>query len=613
MTIPVERCIGGPDLSEPQLAPDGSLLVYVRSTAGGSALMLSLLDGAPPRQLSSYPPPRGGRGLGGGCWAWLPDSSAVVYTAIDGNLWMQPVPGGAVRRVTDLEQGRAAQAPAVAPTGGAIAYVVDQGEIWLQPLDGGQARRLDDGTADFCFDPSFVAADDIADPGAGDVVWVVWQAWNVPDMAWDASRMERVNTSTGERGTIVGVGAIQQPRGTPAGLLSVRDDTGWNNVWLDDHVLVDEPFEHAGPTWGMGQRSFAASPDGSRVAFTRNESGFGRLCVVDVATGTVEKVAQAVHGQLSWCGSRLAALRTGARTPPQIVVYDTRSPAKGSWERTFVDFGSYSGWDDEALVEPELLDIVARDGATIHARLYRADDSNGRLICWLHGGPIDQWQVTFMPRLAFWRSRGFDILVPDHRGSTGHGREYQQALNGRWGDIDVTDTIDAVRHAHASGLADAAGTVLIGGSSGGFTALGVLAAEPALVCCAVVAYAVCDLFDVSVRGDRFERHMTHHLVGPIPATAPVDGPYVERSPISLADRISTPLLMFHGDADPVVPVEQSKVMADHMRAGGADVDLVVYAGEGHGFRQPPNQLDEYRRMEDFINSHVAGHIASDAQ
>ncbi len=115
--------------------------------------------------------------------------------------------------------------------------------------------------------------------------------------------------------------------------ITVRDDTGWLNVWVGDRPLVDEPFEHAGPSWGMGQRSYAVSPDGGRVAFTRNERGFGRLCVADVRTGDVTEIARGVHGQLTWVGDRLAAIRSGARTPTQIVVYDTdaiRPPARGS-------------------------------------------------------------------------------------------------------------------------------------------------------------------------------------------------------------------------------------------------------------------------------------------
>ncbi|CAB4884151.1 unannotated protein [freshwater metagenome] len=590
MPISPERCIGGRDLTEPRLSPDASMVVFASSSAGVASLTLSRLDGAPPRQLTAYPAPRPGRGFGGGCWCWSPDSRAVVYSAADGNLWWQPVPGGQVRRLTDHGPERTAQAPMVALDGSAVVYVVDQAEVWLQPLPDGDPRRLDDGSADFCFDPQLLP----------DSSGAFWQAWSVPDMPWDAARVQGVSFGPRPPVSIVAAGAVQQPQCMPDGtIICVRDDHGWNNVWLGDAPLVDEPFEHAGPTWGLGQRSVVVSPDGAQVAFTRNEDGFGRLCVVDVATGTVRQVARAVHGQLSWQGNRLCALRSGACTPTQVVSYDT-----DTWERTVIDVGPVSGWEDESLAEPELHRFVARDGAALHARLYRADEPTDRLLCWLHGGPTDQWQVTFMPRLAYWRSRGWNVLVPDHRGSTGHGRDYQQALRGRWGELDIDDTADVLAQAQAQGWGSPGHTVLMGGSSGGFTVLGVLASSAHLVAAAVVSYPVTDLFDLAERSHRFERHYTVSLVGPVPARAGVPGPYLERSPVHVADRIRTPLLMFHGDADAVVPVEQSRMLAARIVQAGGSVELHVYAGEGHGFRQPDNQLDEYRRIGEFIADHV---------
>lgn len=588
--ISAERCIGGRDLTEPRLSPDGTMLVFAASTAGSAALMLSRFDGTPPRQLTAYPQPRPGRGLGGGCWCWSPDGAAVVYCGADGNLWWQPVPGGQVRRLTTHGPDRVAQAPMVASDASSVIYVVDQAEVWLQPLPDGEPLRLDDGTADFCFDPHV----------RPDSEGALWQAWNVPDMPWDHARIETVSFADHSRDTITSIGAIQQPRCLPDGtMVCVRDDAGWNNVWVGDAPLVNESFEHAGPTWGLGQRSVAVSPDGARIAFTRNEHGFGRLCVTEVASGAVTELARAVHGQLSWQGDRLAALRTGACTPTQVVVYDT-----ATWERSVVDIGPVSGWEDESLVEPEQHRFSAADGAVLHARLYRAEVTTDRLLCWLHGGPTDQWQVTFMVRIAYWQSRGWNVLVPDHRGSTGHGREYQQALNGRWGELDVSDIADMISGAHALGWGTTARTVVMGGSSGGFTVLGLLASSPHLVTAAVVSYPVTDLFDLAERSHRFERHYSYSLVGPVPARHDEPGPYHDRSPVNSAHRIHTPLLMFHGDADAVVPIEQSRMLAARIVEAGGFVELRVYPGEGHGFRQPDHQLDEYQRIGGFIAEHV---------
>lgn len=590
MSIPVERCIVSRDITEPRLAPDGCSIVYATAAGGSAALMIDRLDGTPVRQLSSYPPPGTGRGLGGGCWCWNGESTAVVYAARDGNLWVQPVPTGAVRPLTSHGPERVASAPAMTTVGRQVVYVLDEAEIWMIDADTGASMRLDDGSADFVFDPCW------SDDGAS----VLWQAWNVPDMPWDHARVQRVELQTMARSEWRADGAVQQPRLLSDGTsICVRDDTAWLNVWVGDAPLVDEPFEHAGPTWGMGQRSYAVSPDGGRVAFTRNEGGFGRLCVADLANRTVDQVARGVHGQLSWQGDRLAGLRTGARTPTQIVVYDD-----ATWERKVVAIGPLSGWEDLPLSEPELVEIAASDGSVIHARLYRADTTTDRLLCWLHGGPTDQWQVSFMPRIAFWRSQGWNILVPDHRGSTGHGRVYQQALRGQWGVLDVIDTADAIGHAYAMGWGTPSTTALVGSSAGGFTALGVAAAHTKLVAAVIAAYPVTDLADLAQRSHRFERHYTDSLVGVLPEAA---HDYHDRSPLHFADELAlTPLLLMHGDSDPVVPVEQSIALAARCREAGANVELVVYEGEGHGFRQPDNQLDEYRRMQAFLSRHLLG-------
>ncbi len=590
MAIAVERCIVSRDLTEPRLSPDGRCVVYAMASGGSAALMIQMLDGSPVRQLTAYPPPRPGRGFGGGCWCWSADASAVIYVAVDGDLWMQPVPTGSVRQLTRHGPVGSVAAPAAVAGGQRIVYVVDEAQLWSTRLDDGSTERLDDGSADFIFDPC-------ATPD-GASVW--WQAWNVPDMPWDASRIQRRVFGRDEVDEQRPSGSVQQirflPDGTPACL---RDDGGWLNLWVGDAPLVDEPFEHGGPTWGMGQRSFAVSPDGAQIAFTRNEAGFGRLCVVDVAHCSVREIARGVHGQISWQGERIAALRSGGRTPTQVVVYDAVTST-----REVIAIGPLSGWEDAALVEPDLIEVTAADGVTLHARLYRSNAPTDRLLCWLHGGPTDQWQVTFMPRIAYWRAQGWNVLVPDHRGSTGHGRAYQQALRGRWGELDVSDTVDVIGHAHLEGWGSPSHTAIVGSSAGGFTALGVIASSPGLAAAAIVAYPVTDLFDLAERSHRFEQHYTDSLVGPLPAAAPL---YHDRSPVNLVDRLTaTPLLVLHGDTDPVVPLEQSRAFVERCRGSGGNVEFVVYEGEGHGFRKPENQLDEYRRMQGFLATFVPG-------
>jgi dipeptidyl aminopeptidase/acylaminoacyl peptidase len=104
------------------------------------------------------------------------------------------------------------------------------------------------------------------------------------------------------------------------------------------------------------------------------------------------------------------------------------------------------------------------------------------------------------------------------------------------------------------------------------------------------------------RSHRYERHYTDSLVGPLPAARAA---YEQRSPVLHVDRLTTtPLLILHGDLDTVVPLTQSQVLVERVNVAGGRAELHVYAGEGHGFRQPPNQLDEYDRIGEFLARHV---------
>ncbi len=605
--IPVELMLDGRQLTEPRMDVTGRSLWWVESTAESSAFVHVTFedDGttSAPRRIEVDPAPAAGRGFGGGTFDLLPDGRGVVYVGTDDALWIAELGSRQPRAVwspepdPDTSAKAAAQAPAVSPDGAAVVFMVDQRGIVRRPLALDRAAEPDAVLApelgmEFCFDPVFSPAGDA----------VSFQAWSPPDMAWDGA----CRVDVGGDGAVTtwrpAGAAVQQPGFAPDGTrVCVTDATGWLTVWWRDRPLIpDECVEHAAPTWGPRQRSYAVSPDSRRVAFTRNEGGFGRLCVTDTVTATVTDIGRGVHGQLCWRGERITALRGGARTPTEIVVY--REDHAGVWVRGRVASGVDEGWAGpavrEQLVEPELVE-VATDDATLFARRYRSAAPAGRTIVWVHGGPTAQWDVAFIPGVAFWGSRGWDVLVVDPRGSSGHGRRYQQALHGEWGALDIDDVAALIAASHARGWSVPTRTVVMGGSSGGLTVLGVLAMHRPLVAAGVAVYPVSDLADLAERSHRYERHYPLTLVGP-----PGDARYRLRSPREYADRIAGPVLLMHGVDDAVVPADQSVELARRIEAAGGAVELHLFEGEGHGFRQPATRRRELELTEAFLNRTV---------
>ena len=205
-----------------------------------------------------------------------------------------------------------------------------------------------------------------------------------------------------------------------------------------------------------------------------------------------------------------------------------------------------------------------------------------------------------MPRFSFWIDRGYSVLVPDHRGSTGHGRGYTDALATRWGELDAHDVIDILSHVEQTSGWSAERTAILGSSAGGLTALVVALERPDLVGAVVVAYPVSDIAALDDTTHRFEAHYNRTLMGDPEETIARSH---RRSPIHrLTNGIDVPVLLLHGDADPVVSVEQSRRLA---AADPRHIEYVEYAGEGHGFRTSVSRRDEYRRTEEFLIRHLS--------
>jgi dipeptidyl aminopeptidase/acylaminoacyl peptidase len=578
----------------PRWSPSANRLAWADSFNGRADLLVAAADGsAPPIVVTAA------CALGDG-WCWASDDELVVV-ARDGRL-ITLAADGTPGRV--LHRDGEAIAPAVSARG-EVAFAIERDDacdVAIVPLDG-SAWPVRVSRADYAWDPAW----------SPDGSNLAWHEWDLPDMPWDASRV-MLRSADGEVRVFAGGSAVaaSQPRFSPGGaqLAYVSDADGWPALWVSDldganaRPLFAEPREHAEPAWGAGQRSYAWSPDGSELAWCRNEDGFGRLVIAAPGRRSARELSRGWHRALDWGVGGIACVRSGGVTPPQVVVL----AANGSGRRVIAR-GPVGGFEATGLVEPKAVKWKS-GSATVHGLLWRPAaalpglGAARPLLVMVHGGPTGQSLADWSPQVQAFVQRGWSVLQPDYRGSTGHGRAYTQALAGRWGERDVADVAAGIRHAVKEGWADAAHVAIVGGSAGGMTALLVAAAHPDLVQAVVARYPVCDLVDLAATTHRFESTYTFRLVGPLPDAADI---YRARSPISRAAEIRAPVLLLHGDEDTSVPVAQSEALAVALRAAGTPVERHVYSGEGHGWRRSATIADDFERVDAFLTRWVLPH------
>jgi dipeptidyl aminopeptidase/acylaminoacyl peptidase len=207
------------------------------------------------------------------------------------------------------------------------------------------------------------------------------------------------------------------------------------------------------------------------------------------------------------------------------------------------------------------------------------------VIVWVHGGPTTHVAPGLSVRTQYWTSRGYAYVSVNYIGSTGYGRRYRDALKGSWGIKDVEDSASCVTYLANNGLVDGTKAAVVGESAGGYNILQSLIHFPKLWAGGNSLYGIGNIKALSIGTHKYESHYLDSLMF-MDNTSKEDREkiFYDRSPCFHADKIESPLLLLQGDEDRVVPLDQAEEMEKTLKKAGKNVKLVVFKGEGHGFR-----------------------------
>lgn len=443
-------------------------------------------------------------------------------------------------------------------------------------------------------------ADFYADPTISPDGQLAWIEWNQPAMPWDASSLRTGKLSSasglcvGQVRTLVDGQladgqqiSVQHPHWVADGRLLFLSDAGgyWNlRSWSSDgglQIVVDEHADGDLPMWQQGRSAFATTTDW--IYYAAWDEGICSLSRVPLAGGTSQRLTSVsdVDGLASVQGIAYA-LVSRPDAPPAVVriggegIHVEHSPGVAPDPRTTsiahsLTFQGRQGPVQSWFFAPQNESFVAPDGEL------------PPVIVTVHGGPTGVASDEYDPQTQFWTSRGIGVLSVNYSGSAGFGRAYRERLRGQWGVIDVEDCIDAATALVDAGLADRNRIAIMGGSAGGFTVLSALTTS-SVFSAGICRYGIADLVAMQEGGThKFEASYNEGLLGPWPAARQI---YRDRSPLHHLDDLHAPMLIMQGLDDAVVPPQQAETLASALRAQGLPVAVVMFPGEGHGFRLP---------------------------
>ncbi|MGA8038885.1 MAG: S9 family peptidase [Acidimicrobiia bacterium] len=553
--------------------------------------------------------------------------AALILDRGGSDVWVTPVTGGAVTRVTTIREPTAYwddDSPMWSPDGDRLAFTAE-GWVWVVPVAGGRPtkvcegwspRWLDDDALILCVErdgESRLARVDVDDPWPFGIS-PPGQNVSSPVVTLDGSEVLYVvhdrrdrnrsdiwiaDLGTGSVDRLTGSAGIQlwSPSPSPDGsrVAFISEESGWREI----HVVGSDGSSAAQLTSSLADFSHVAwHADGTALAAARTREGGGELVVIDARTGEVEVVERGgAWSSVAWAGDSIVAVHEAHDVPPRVVRADRGNGIVATL--TAPPPASISA----ALHRPyEEVRYRSFDGLEIHGFLFRPDDTGSQkvpAVVYPHGGPTSAYTDEWDGPAQFFVDKGYAWLAINFRGSTGYGRDFERANHMTWGVDDTEDCLAAADYLAALEWVDGSRIAIFGASYGSYMALASLARDPRhRFACGVAKYGDSDIATSWAQGDRGGREDIERMMG---SPAEARQAYHDGSPLWDVSNIERPILIAHGERDKRVHPDQSRQLADELRRLGKTFEYVTYPTEGHGLLRAGPQIHFYRRLERFLD------------
>jgi dipeptidyl aminopeptidase/acylaminoacyl peptidase len=585
--------------------------------------------------------------------SWSADGRRLfVSTNLTGryNIWRMDAGGSWPVQLAQSEDNQ--QGLAVSPDGRTLYYLQDKGgneryDVYAVPTDGGAPKNLtntpeiQESGLLMAPDGRFMALStkrgdqgqiDVAvmDRASGTVRALTHEAnpqWDWSAVAWvDNGRALIVNRSFvgGSAGEVwkldVASGKATRLLGKPDVIYTASDASRdgsaialtTNEGTHQLHAVVYAPATGAtrnlkATPWE--QTSGAISTDGRAMVVQTSEDGRQSLELADLATLAEHPLAMppGVNGTIGTQpftpdSRRLLVLHSGADTPGEIQAFDLA--ADRMIPLTHLAMASLA---PDHLPKSRIVTYRSFDGTLVSAVVtmpfnLKRDGTNAAVVV-PHGGPTGQTNDGFSRTATALASRGYVVIQPNPRGSTGYGLAFQKANYQDLGGGDLKDELAAKQFLVDTGYVDAKRVGITGGSYGGFMTLMAIGRAPDAFAAAVEQYGIIDWRTMWQHEDPLLQAYQKTLLG-----SPDEAPkvYDASSPLTYIQAVKSPLLVLQGENDIRVPVGQARQVAEALKARGNTVDAVYYPDEGHGFYKREHQQDALQRTVDWFDKYLKG-------